>query len=228
MASVRLEIPETQVVALVRQLSPGAKEAVLQMLIPELAELAELDALDDLEAFMGYDEAFELWGDADTWDEEGGMDRQQLLAAETFHYSYANYDNHLGIGNIRFDELMPDDVDTLERAEQGGWDDARLAEALEIEEEHVARWRRSYQRAKAIVDAPSPAESFRRGVYFSVEDAVEKGLSDGQAIKDLVVQICYRAADLAYLLDMRGERLSKYSSDLRKEPGVDYSALEDD
>jgi len=225
MASVRLEIPETQVVALVRQLSPGAKEAVLQMLIPELAEL---DALDDLEAFMGYDEAFELWGDADTWDEEGGMDRQQLLAAETFHYSYANYDNHLGIGNIRFDELMPDDVDTLERAEQGGWDDTRLAEALEIEEEHVARWRRSYQRAKAIVDAPSPAESFRRGVYFSVEDAVEKGLSDGQAIKDLVVQICYRAADLAYLLDMRGERLSKYSSDLRKEPGVDYSALEDD
>ena len=225
MASVRLEIPETQVVALVRQLSPGAKEAVLQMLIPELGEL---DALDDLEALRDYDEAFEFWDDADTWDEEGGMDRQQLLAAETFHYSYANYDNHLGIGNIRFDELMPDDVDTLERAEQGGWDDARLAGALEIEEEHVARWRRSYQRAKAIVDAPSPAESFRRGVHFSVEDAVAEGLSDGEKIKALVVQICYRAADLAYLLDMRGERLSKYSSDLRKEPGVDYSALEDD
>jgi len=31
------------------------------------------------------------------------MNRKQLLAAETFHYSYANYDNHLGIGNIRFD-----------------------------------------------------------------------------------------------------------------------------
>lgn len=220
MTSVRLEIPETQVVALVRQLSPGAKEVVLQMLISEL----DLEP-EDLETLVDHSEAFEFWDTAGIWDDEVGMSRQQLLAAETFHYSYANYDNHLGIGNIRFDKLMPDDVDTLERAEQEGWDDARLARALDIEEEHVERWRRSYQRAKAIVDAPTPAESFRHGVHFSIEDAVEEGLSDEKQIKDLVVQVCYRAADLAYLLDMRGERLSGYSRELRATSGSDFAPL---
>ena len=34
------------------------------------------------------------------------MDRIQFLAAETFHYSYDNYDDHLGV-NERFDRLMP-------------------------------------------------------------------------------------------------------------------------
>ena len=32
-----------------------------------------------------------------------------------------------------------------------------------------------------------------------------------------VVQICYRAADLGYLLDMTGERLADYSGELRQE-----------
>jgi len=100
------------------------------------------------------------------------MNRKQLLAAETFHYSYANYANHLGIGNIRFDKLMPDDVDTLERAERKGWDDARLAQALEVSEDRVEFWRESYRRAKDIVDAPTPAESFRRGVRYSIQSAI--------------------------------------------------------
>ena len=213
MATVRLQIPEDQVVALVEQLSPAAKKAVLGMLVAEL----DVDA-DDLEFLVDYAEPFESWDLPDSWDEDegAGMDRRQLLAAETFHYSYANYDNHLGIGNVRFDELMPDDVDTLEMAEQEGWDDARLAQALEVEEEHVGRWRLSYQRAKAIVDAPTPAESFRHGVRYSIQDAVEEGLADEQEIEDLVVQICYRAADLAYLLDARGETLTDYSEELRK------------
>ena len=217
MTSVRLEIPESKVVALVGQLSPGAKQAALQMLLSELEVLDELVALED------YDEFLEYWQPSEDWDEGGGMAGQQLLAAETFHYSYANYASHLGIGNIRFDELMPNDVDTLERAEQEGWDDSRLAQALDVEEGQVGLWRRSYERAKQIVDAPTPAESFRRGVRFSTEDAVEDGLADEQAIEKLVEQICYRAADLAYLLDMRPERLSDYSKELRK---VSHSGLD--
>ena len=47
------------------------------------------------------------------------MNRQQLLVAETFSYSYANYADHLEIGNIRFDELMPKDVEVLEKGKGG-------------------------------------------------------------------------------------------------------------
>ena len=144
------------------------------------------------------------------------MNRRQLLAAETFAYSYAHYADHLG-GNVRFDRWMPRDVDALERAEREGWEDARLAAALEVEVGQVPRWRRAYQRAKDIIDAPTPAESFRRGVRYSIQDAVEEGLADAEAIEGLVVQICYRAADLTYLLDLEGERLSDYSLELRRE-----------
>ncbi|HDQ71245.1 MAG TPA: hypothetical protein ENN19_03995 [Chloroflexi bacterium] len=142
------------------------------------------------------------------------MERQHLLAAETFHYSYANYADHLGIGNVRFDELMPDDVEILEQDETECWEDARLANALGIDEDRAPFWRESYRRAKDIIDAPTPAESFRRGVRYSIEDALESGLNREDDIKLLVSQICYRAADMAYLLDMIGERLSTYSHDV--------------
>jgi hypothetical protein len=132
----------------------------------------------------------------------------------TAAYSYAHYADHLG-GHVRFDRWMPRDVDTLERAEREGWGDARLAAALEVEQ--VPRWRRAYQRAKDIIDAPTPAESFRRGVRYSIQDAVEEGLADAEAIEGLVVQICYRAADLVYPLDLQEERLSDYSLELRRE-----------
>jgi hypothetical protein len=145
------------------------------------------------------------------------MNRKQLLAAETFHYSYVNYADRLG-GNIRFDKWMPDDVDSLERAEREGWDDSRLVQALEVSEDRVEFWRESYRRAKKIVDAPTPAESFRRGVRYSIQDAVEEGLTGERQIEELVTQICYRAADLAYLLDLEQRRLSDYSEELRQEP----------
>lgn len=43
------------------------------------------------------------------------MTRYQLLAAEIFGYSYANYQDHLGIGNIRYDRLMPEEAKKLGR-----------------------------------------------------------------------------------------------------------------
>jgi hypothetical protein len=93
-------------------------------------------------------------------------------------------------------------------------------------------WRESYRRAKLVVDAPTPAESFRRGVRFSVQNALEKQdkgeLTGEKLVERIVDQVCYRAADLAYILDVQGERLAEYSLELRKEPGVDYSALAGD
>ena len=150
------------------------------------------------------------------------MKRKYLLAAETFYYSYANYLSHLEVENARFTHYMPEDIDTLEEAESEAWDDVRLARALEVSEENARRLRQYYHEALDIVDAPTPAESFRRGVRFSIQHALEEGLETEEDVEDLVVQICYRAADLAYLLDMKDEPLSKYSRALRREPGVKY------
>ncbi len=150
------------------------------------------------------------------------MKRIQLLAAETFCYSYANYNDHLRIGNERFERLMPKWTGILERATEQGWPVEEVAQRLGIDTDAAADYLESFARAKAIVDAENPAESFRSGVRYSIRDALDEGLKDEEAVEKLVTQICYRAADLAYLLDMEGKSLSRYSEHLRKEPGVDY------
>lgn len=149
------------------------------------------------------------------------LSRKKMMAAEIFGYSYANYEDHLGIGHIRYEKMMPDSVDTLERAERGEWDASRLARALDIPEEKVALFQRLYREANEIVDAPTLAESFRRGVRCSIQYAVEEGLGDIGSIERLVTQICYRAADLGYRLDMEGQRLSDHSEELRQETDYD-------
>ncbi|MBO0799150.1 MAG: hypothetical protein J2P31_10055 [Blastocatellia bacterium] len=52
--------------------------------------------------------------------------RKHLLAAELFNYSYANYEDHLGIGNLRFEKYMPETFDILDRAINEGWTDSRI------------------------------------------------------------------------------------------------------
>jgi hypothetical protein len=153
------------------------------------------------------------------------MDREKLLAAETFSYSYAHYADHLGIGHVRFEEMMPNDIRLLEKAERQGWSLARLAKALEVDEEIAERFRVSYTKAKDIIDTPHAAESFRRGVRYSIMNAVEEGLESEADIERLVTQICYRAADLAYLLDLEEKDLSDYSIDLRETTPFDTDHL---
>lgn len=221
MARIRLELEESQVAALAQQLSPPFKLALLQGIVDELG------LEDDLGILVDEEELFDFEEDEAYWDETPAMDREHLLAAEVFGYSYANYDDHLG-GNVRFDEMMPADVETLAQEAEEGWDDERLAGALEVPEEQVKSWRDAYKRAVDIVDAPSPAEAFRRGVHYSIQDAVERGLADEEAIERLVTQVCYRAADLAYLLDMEGEVLSTFSKELRATSKADLEAMLED
>jgi hypothetical protein len=154
------------------------------------------------------------------------LSRKHMLAAEVFGYSYAHYEDHLGISNARFEELMPHNVDILERAERQGWDVARLARALETPEDRVPDFQRAYREAKEIVDAPSLAQSFRRGVRISIQHAVEEGLGETESIERLVTQICYRAADLGFRLDMEDRLLSDYSGELRKETAYDRAYSE--
>ncbi|MFQ5793813.1 MAG: hypothetical protein ACE5JP_02035 [Candidatus Bipolaricaulia bacterium] len=149
------------------------------------------------------------------------LTHREMLAAELFGYSYANYEDHLGIGNVRFEALMPREVDILEKAEREGWDKARIAQELSMPEAKVEGWLMKYREAKEIVDAPTLVQAFRRGVRQSIEKAVEAGWGDRASIERLVTQICYRAADLAYRLDMEGQRLSDLSEELREETEYD-------
>jgi hypothetical protein len=150
------------------------------------------------------------------------MDRYQLLAAEIYGYSYANYEDHLGIGNVRFDKLMPDVARTLECADTEGWSVDEVARALDVDADAAAKFLRAFRCARDVVDAENAAESFRCGVRQSIESAATKGLRDEASIERLVTQICFRAADLAFLLEQEGKSLSRYSQHLRREPGVQY------
>lgn len=144
------------------------------------------------------------------------MTREQLLAAEVFCYSYANYHDHLGV-NERFDRIMPEKVSILERAEQEKWSPRRTSDMLGVSMEDARGMMDDFKQARAVVDAENPAEAFRNGVRQSIEYAVKVGLNDPKDIEQLVTQVCYRASDLAYLLEAEGQPLSRYSRHLRKE-----------
>ena len=149
------------------------------------------------------------------------MKRIHLLAAEIFNYSYANYEDHLGI-NERFDKVMPQIAETLETAIHEGWSVEKVAEELETSNETARKFLNATREALNIVEASNPVESFRRGTRQSIRQALKDGLDSEEAIDNLVGQICYRVADLALLLDREGHKLSQYSRHLRKEPDMEY------
>jgi len=143
------------------------------------------------------------------------MSKKYLLAAETFAYSYANYADHLGI-NPRFDKYMPKDIDIIEKVINSGKGAKELATELDVEEEAAQQILSSYITAKDIVFAETAEASFRKGVKASILLGLESGLNSEKEIDNLVSQICYRASDLAYLLDLEEKELSDYSKALRK------------
>ncbi|MEX0722588.1 MAG: hypothetical protein WD053_01855 [Gracilimonas sp.] len=146
------------------------------------------------------------------------MDRRFLLAAETFNYSYDKYADKIKMRAERFSKLMPEDIDILEKSENENWSLEQLSDALDVDFETANFLRSGFEKAKEIIDAPSPAESFRRGVRHSIHHALDEGLKSDMDVEKLVVQICYRAADLSYLLDLDNQKLSEYSEELREEP----------
>ena len=150
------------------------------------------------------------------------MTREQLIAAEIYGYSFDNYEDHLGIGNVRYEQLMPEAARTLERAANEGWPTSQLAQVLKVKLDEVVELTAAFARARQIVDAENPAELFRNAVRFSIQAAVNQRLNDAESIESLVTQICYRAADLAFVLKAKGETLSRYSRHLRKESDVTY------
>ena len=214
MAGSNGDLSEAEVLALAQQLSPEAKTTLLIQLLEELGGIDEAD-----DVLLEEDD---LWWEDEDWDEADlfagylpVLDRRQQLAAEVYGYSYVHYAARVEV-NARFEESMPGRIDKLDAAEQEGWGDAELARSLDLDEAEAAAMRSAFQEARAIVDAPTPAESFRRAVGLSIRHAVEEGLAEEGAIEQLVAEICGRAADLAYLLDIRGELLSEYVDELQQ------------
>ena len=142
------------------------------------------------------------------------MKRIHYLAAEIFFYSYDNYDGHLGI-NERFDRLMPEDARHLEEALDEKIDFDELKKRLEIDEDRTLELLARAKDARRIVDAPTPAAGFREAVLQVIEHSVKQGLDDPAALDALAGQICYRTADLSFLLKQNGESLEQYSEELR-------------
>ncbi|MCB0749183.1 MAG: hypothetical protein KDC90_17105 [Ignavibacteriae bacterium] len=151
------------------------------------------------------------------------LDRNKLLAAELFSYSLDNYADHVEIGNERFTRLMPEDIRNLLIAEKENWSKEKIAKVLEIEVDKVPEFIERFKIAKTIVDAINPSESFRIGVRESIKKSLETGLDTTEKIDELVIQICYRAADLGYLLELEGTILSDYSQWLRRVKDCDYA-----
>jgi len=149
------------------------------------------------------------------------MERIHLLAAEIFRYSYANYDDHLGI-NERFDTLMPRDAEMLETALKEEWPIDKVAQELDISAEIARKFLIAVMEALEVVDAENPAESFRNAVRQSIVVALKDGLDSKEAVESLVTQICYRAADLGFVLYKKGHHLSQYSRHLRKDSETEY------
>ena len=146
-----------------------------------------------------------------------------LLAAEIYGYSYFNYVNHEG--NPRFDRYMPQTVKQLRRAIAEEWPKDRIAKTLDIPLEKVDVFLEAYRDGMDVVFAHNASESFRAGIKQSIQKALRDGLKSEEDVDKLVIQICYRAADLGYLLDCEGKELSDYDMWLTRQKGVNYSAL---
>ena len=139
---------------------------------------------------------------------------------EIFFYSDDNYDGHLGV-NERFDRLMPDDARLLDASLDGNFDYKDLAKRLDVDEDGLLDLLARAKNARKIVDADSPAQGFREAVKQSIEHAAKNGLDDPAEIEALAGQICYRAADLSFLLKENEERLEKYPEELRRESSIE-------
>ena len=152
------------------------------------------------------------------------LHRDELLAAEVFNYSYANYSDHEG--NLRFDRYMPDDVKVLQQATEEKWPISKLAEKLEIEEEQAIEMLKSLHEARKIIDAANPSESYRESVRQRLAYLLKGKVEDDAEIDNIVIQMCYCAADLGCLLEWENSRLCDYSEWLRRTPDCDYSGVD--
>jgi len=153
------------------------------------------------------------------------MTQHQLLTAELFDYSYDNYADHLEVGNARFKKIMPEFCATLGEAIDNKLPKEKIAQRLKIDPDKVDSWIKSYKDSAEIVNAVNPSEAFRISLQKIMYGKMKENLDTKEKIDDLIIQICYRVADLGYLLELEKSELSDYSDWLRRDKDVDYSMM---
>jgi hypothetical protein len=145
------------------------------------------------------------------------MTRDHLLAAEIFAYSFADYAKNLQDGHIRFKEEMPNTVRNLEKAENENWPDEDLATAINMDMAKTLLWKKRFRHALEVVDAPDPVTAFRNAVRQSIANELGRHQLGDAELESAVTQVCFRTADLSFVLDMGQMNLSDCSVDLRSE-----------
>ena len=98
---------------------------------------------------------------------------------------------------------------------------------------HAADWRKEgtpeEQQANLVKLVPGAShwmiemgERYKNLYWAARQEKWAFAAYQAEEIEKLVRQICYRAADLAYLVKVEGSSLSRYSRHLRREPDVEY------
>lgn len=146
------------------------------------------------------------------------MERYKLLAAELLGCTYASYQAQVGVGNPKYDRLMPRHARTLDQARQQNWPLEQVAHKLDIDAQQAKVDLEKFDAAKKVVDAPNPAEAFRE----AVRQLLQPMCADSKKLDELVCKVCFRASDMGVLLEHRGETLNRYSLHLRRDPGMPY------
>ena len=148
------------------------------------------------------------------------LTRRERLAAEYYGYSLAHYADRMEVENVRFTELMPDNIDKLEQAVEENWPPEQIAKALDLSVNEVVEDLAVFREAREVVDAPNAATAFRRSIRRQLRYASDGALSEAMLDK-LVTAACYCTSDLGCLLEWEGKQLIDCSEALRWEPDDD-------
>ena len=132
------------------------------------------------------------------------MKRIHYLAAETFSWSYPDYQNHLKMRSPVFSTDLPRIVDLLERGEQEGWDSGRLSIALECGQAKAEEWQARFRRALEVVDAPTPAASLRASFAQTLNPSAGGNPASAERTDDLLAKLCRKAGDFLFRLAAEG------------------------
>ena len=146
----------------------------------------------------------------------GRLTRFHQLAAEVFGYSFDSYAEKVDFGRVRFTSTLPKIVRKMENLRDAGRSVEEIAQAIDRDLETTRQLLDRLDDALAVVDADTPAVAFREGVRRAIEQREPADGDESGGTDELLGLISRRAADLGWLLDESGHRLSDFNATFRE------------